>query len=66
MGKIIATLLAGGFRQATNPASITKNQQGGATMSKDQEYLVEAGVIYTDLEIEEIEEVIAPVTVLGN
>jgi len=36
-------------------------------MFEDKEYRVEAGVIYTDeLEIEEVEEIIAPGSLVGN
>jgi len=35
-------------------------------MFEDKEYVVEEGVIFTELDIEEIEEVIAPGTIVGN
>jgi hypothetical protein len=62
---VIATSPASGFRQPTNPADL-KTIREGLIMFEDKEYLVEAGVIYTELEIEEMEEIVAPSSYVAN
>jgi hypothetical protein len=41
-------------------------KESGGVMFEDKEYLLQDGVIYTELEIEEMEEVVAPITLVAN
>jgi hypothetical protein len=41
-------------------------KKGGVVMFEDKGIVVEEGVIFTEIEIEEMEEVVAPSALMGN
>lgn len=52
--------------QASDISRTFYSAETGGIMFEDKEYLLQGGVIYTELDVEEMEEVVAPVVLVAD